>query len=202
MEYTEAQPFTCQGSGQLRAYKTNDTGSAALADWLLEQNYASLTAQIDGVMTHLADITVTGLAVWPGQEPAVRINNENITELKTYQCQVNTIPGSSQASVTFTAETSDGQELSGGGIMETGATASGNISETFQCSMDGIGQMTRKYVVDFGNGFKGTDEELQALQQNTGPLLNISIPSLRLRSGQEQQIMFETFMTAIVRTDS
>ena len=84
MRFDEEKTFTCQGSGQLRAYQTDPEGDAALVDWLLEQNYASLTAQIDGVMTLLTDVTIVGWARAAGGETAVLTNNENISELNRF----------------------------------------------------------------------------------------------------------------------
>jgi hypothetical protein len=162
-----------------------------------------LTAQIDGFTAISKDSLITGLAVWPGQEPAILTSNENATELSTFQCQGRMVPNSSQALVTFTAETAAGQTITGAGLLETGkiASAEDNHAE-LECSMEGKGQVTHDPVFEFGNGFKGSDEELQAFQPATVSGHNIHIPSLRLRSnGNGQQIMFETFMTAVAQTD-
>ncbi|KAA3663420.1 MAG: hypothetical protein DWQ04_10700 [Chloroflexi bacterium] len=193
----EGQAFTCEGSGQLRAYKTNPEGPAVLVDWLLEQKFDSFKIDIDGATTTLTNVTMTGLARAGGGETAVLTNNENIAELKSFQCQGKMIPNSSQAAVTFTAETSDGQTFAGGGILETSELINmGADPNDFQCNMTEKGFVSQKYTADLVLGFKGTDEELQAAQGNTVPMVNLFFPSLNIRrGGQEQQIMFETFMT-------
>ena len=191
MGFDEAQTFTCQGSGQLRAYKTSDTGSASLANWLLELQLDSLTAQIDGVMTPLSDGTGVGLAVWPGQEPAVLTQNENISELKTFQCQGTMIPNGGQAAITFTAETVNGQKITGGGILETGEhTETGSNSEEIECSMQDKGWVSAIFEPNDANYMLGQT------------YLNLTVPNLQIRnSSGQQRIMFETFMTAVVITD-
>lgn len=182
--------------GQMRILVPTEDTEVAIHGLPLE-----LTAQIDGFAEIAKDVLVTGLAVWPGQEPAILTSNENITELSTFQCEGKMVPNSNQAMITFTAETADGQSVTGASLLATGTTAANDSPTEVQCSMEGKGQLTHDPVFEFDNGFKGTDEELQAFQPATVPVHNIHIPSLRLRSGSGQQIMFETFMTAVVSTD-
>lgn len=160
-----------------------------------------LTAQIDGFTTISKESLITGLAVWPGQEPAILTNNENFTEMTTFQCQGMMVPNSTQAVITFTGETAEGKAFSGAGLLETGIAASNESQTEIQCSAEGKGQLTHDPVFEFSNGFKGSDEELQAFQPTAVPAHIIHIPSLRLRSGEGQQIMFETFMTAVIQTN-
>lgn len=200
--FTFAEQTAVQGQSdnpsQIRIWLPTEDADAPIYGLPME-----LTAQIDGFTDGTRDTLITGLAVWPGQEPAVLTNNENITELSAFQCQGTMVPNSTQALVTFSAETLEGQSFAGAGLLETGTVASANDNQTgFQCSMEGNGQLTHDPVVEFGNEFKGSDEELQAFQPTTVPVHNIHIPSLRLRGGSSgQQIMFETFMTAVIRTN-
>ncbi len=187
--FSKSQPFTCEGSGQLRAYQTNPEGQAALVDWLLELKASSLTAQIDGVMRSLDDVSMVGVATAGGGELTILTNNENIAvEPTTWQCRGKTIPNSSQAIITFTAETADGQAFGGGGILETGENMAGDDSTEFQCSLQEPGKMSVVYEPNPDNYMLGL----------TFRLVNISMPTLQMENSNGQQIMFETFMTGTV----
>ncbi len=182
--------FSCEGTGQLRAYQTNPQGDAALVDWLLELRVASLTAQIDGVMTPLTDVIVVGLAITEtAQVVDIPVNNNNLAELSTFQCQGFMIPDSSKASITFTAENTDGKIIVGGGILETGVqTEMSDNPDRFQCNMEGEGQINAVFEPNDAN-----------LTDRGTIYLNLSIPSLQMRNDNgKQQIMFETFMTGVV----
>ena len=190
-------------AGQMRIWLPNEDANAPSHGLPLE-----LTAQIDAFADNTADVIITGLAVWPGQEPAILTNNENIAELEAFQCQGVMVPGSSQATISFTAETADGLKFAGGGILETGVqtTASGS-PQGFECSMEGEGQIVRldAMALDAANpvtyGIMFETFKSGPTDDST-PLLEITIPTLRLRSNgdQGQQIMFETFMTAVAST--
>ncbi|MCP5100406.1 MAG: hypothetical protein GY943_33065, partial [Chloroflexi bacterium] len=138
----------------------------------------------------LTDVIVVGLAITEtAQVVDIPVNNNNLAELSTFQCQGFMIPDSSKASITFTAENTDGKIIVGGGILETGVqTEMSDNPDRFQCNMEGEGQINAVFEPNDAN-----------LTDRGTIYLNLSIPSLQMRNDNgKQQIMFETFMTGVV----
>ena len=180
--FPDQNPIKGEGAGQMSLFQL---GVDEVASSISGHQHLALTAQIDGLMAQLTDVTMVGTAHAGGQVMEILTTNENlITALETFQCEGRMIPDSNMANMTFTAKTERGQVFIGGGVglledagvgnLVDGSNA--NFDAPFQCNMEGTGGVTYRAAVDgivgaqlvdlVINGLKLRNEDGQATSIN------------------------------------
>ncbi|KAA3663422.1 MAG: hypothetical protein DWQ04_10710 [Chloroflexi bacterium] len=134
------KPFTGEGKGQMRiAAPFGEGDETQILQNVNELPIVSLTAQIDGLRV---PVEITGVASMAGaKEFNVPSSGENlISAFEVSNCEGQMIPNSSLASIIMIGELKDGQQVMGGGILDTNVTTEmGGNPDGFQCDISARG---------------------------------------------------------------
>ncbi len=108
------KPFSSSGTGNLQLlgepFSSGDGRSTTMA----------VTAEMDGFRAPVEIIGMAGGTM--GDEPAMFHSKEELHIIwidLSFSCQGEMIPNSSLANITFTGEGKDGQQIAGGGLLDT-----------------------------------------------------------------------------------
>ncbi|MCA9931177.1 MAG: hypothetical protein KC419_21980 [Anaerolineales bacterium] len=163
--FTDIDQFSAEGEAQFRAYQASSSGEAAIVDWLGEprnlagfgafgtKGFIPADAIKPGDGNASGEIIMASVATaGNGTETAVLTTNENITELADFTCFGRMIPNSNQASLSYTAKTTDDRILVGAGIGLLHNMPAAKADTTFECTMDGKGGVAYRAAVDHVEG--------------------------------------------------